>query len=149
MGNVVGINELCRHLDTNREGIHRMVEQGVIVRLPDGRYDQDEARVAYLRHLRERKSVDSPERARFEAARAAREEMKAKKLAGELCYTREFEEAWTAVTGYMVAGIVAIPARCTRDVALRAVIEKQLDAWRTDVADYFKRKAEELEGKAA
>jgi phage terminase Nu1 subunit (DNA packaging protein) len=144
MGKAVGVNELARHLATNREGIARLVEQGVIMRQPDGKYDIDDCRVAYLKHLRERKAVVSPERARFEQARAQREEMKARKLAGELCWTRDLNDAWVALIGYIVAGLVAIPARCTRDVALRRTIEAELDAWRTDVANEFERRASEL-----
>ena len=51
---VVTVTALSLHLDVSREQITRLEKQGVIDRLPSGNFDQDECRVRYLRHLRER-----------------------------------------------------------------------------------------------
>jgi hypothetical protein len=41
MATIVGVSELALHLCTNREGLKRLEEAGVIQRLPDGKsYDQ-------------------------------------------------------------------------------------------------------------
>jgi hypothetical protein len=80
------------------------------------------------------------------AARAELAQLRAKKLAGELCYVRDFTNAFVELIGHMSAGAVPIPARCTRDIALRGRIEKELDLWRHDAADYLEREAAELSG---
>jgi hypothetical protein len=43
--------------------------------------------------------------------------MKAKKLAGELCWTRDFDEAWTAVMG-AIRAITPASSRSTSRSAL-------------------------------
>jgi hypothetical protein len=45
-------SELSRHLDVSREQVRRLVAQGLIERLPDGRFDLDRCRQSYIRHLR-------------------------------------------------------------------------------------------------
>ena len=65
-------------------------------------------------------------------------------MAGQLCRVSDFHEAHDALLLYMVAGLTAIPARCSRDLAMRKTIQAELNAWRGAVADGFKRRAEEL-----
>ena len=144
--NTISSEELRRVTGFAKSSLTELEHSGMIARSAKDVWPI-ETLAKLFAHLRERKIVVSPERARFEQARAAREEMKAAQLAGELCRTKDFEDAWTRCHRLQVAGIVAIPARCTRDTALRRAIERELDAWRTDVADYFKRRADELEGK--
>jgi hypothetical protein len=148
MGTIVGVNELARHLCTNREGLKRLEEQGVIARLPDGKsYDQEDCRRRYLEHLRSRPTARSSKQDALYEARAALAQLRAKKLAGELCHVSDFDDAWTEVIGYLLAALVGFPARIIRDVALRRTIEQELDRLRHDVCDHFRRRADELEGK--
>jgi phage terminase Nu1 subunit (DNA packaging protein) len=144
-------NEICKLAAISKQYLGRLESNGIVGRSGRGQWPLVGTLNALFADARARSAAHSEARARWEAARAAREEMKAKKLTGELCWTKDFDDAWTEIMGYMLGGIVAIPACCTRDVALRHVIEEQLDAWRADVADYFKRRADELEckGKAA
>ena len=140
--------ELCELVDLTKGRISHLQSAGVIKPVGRDCWRLIETVRALVNEARERTRIAaSPERARWEAARAQREEMKAKQLVGELCRTKDFDDAWVEVIGYMVAGITAIPARCTRDRVLRRTIEAQLDAWRVDVANYFQRRADELEGK--
>lgn len=140
------LQELTKY---SRPAIVELEQQNVIKRVDRDTWPMPATMAALVVHLRERvrKTAVSDERSRWEAARAQREELRAKKLAGELCLVSDFRDAWVDVVGYMVAGLTAVPARCSRDVAMRHTIEKELDAWRTDVANYFERRAAELEGK--
>jgi phage terminase Nu1 subunit (DNA packaging protein) len=130
----------------SKAAIIKFEQEGLISRTAKDTWPIDTV-TKLIAHLRERRSVVSPERARFEQARAQREEMKARQLAGELCRVKDFDEAWTEVIGYVLAGFVSLPARMTRDVALRRDIERELDRFRTDMSDHFLRRAAELEGK--
>jgi phage terminase Nu1 subunit (DNA packaging protein) len=142
-------NELVKLSGYAKSSLTALQQQGVIERIGPDTWPT-EAITKLIAHLRERKPVVSTEREKFERARAAREQMKAEQMAGSLCKTSDFHEAWDALIGYTVAGLVAIPARCTRDLGLRQVIQKELDAWRSNVANEFKRRAEELgKGSAA
>jgi hypothetical protein len=101
---VANVTQLAQHFDCSREQIARLEKQGVIERLADGDgFDLDQSRIRYLRHLRERKSTGGRSRERYDAARAAREEMKAQQLAGTLCKTSDFDEAWTLVIGAVLS----------------------------------------------
>jgi hypothetical protein len=51
-GVLVSAVAMARHLCCVRSYLQKLVEQGVIERLADGRFDQDQSRKAYLTHLR-------------------------------------------------------------------------------------------------
>ena len=50
---VVSARQLAKHLDLTHQRIGQLVDEHVLVQLPNGRYDQDDARVRYLRWLRD------------------------------------------------------------------------------------------------
>jgi hypothetical protein len=52
-GAVVSSAALAKHFDCVPSYIRKLVEQGVIERRSDGRFDQDACRSKYLAHLRE------------------------------------------------------------------------------------------------
>ena len=97
--------------------------------------------------LRERKPAVSEQRMRWEQARAAREELKAQQLAGTLCKTSDFDDAWLMLIGALLSRLVALPNRVTRDLALRKRIEHEIDQLRREVADEAEKWASELGGK--
>ena len=135
---------LAAHLFCSREAITRLEKQHVLQRLPDGGYDLDDCRRRVLEHLRERRPVVSTERQKFEKARAEREGMRAKLMAGQLCWTRDFGEAIDDVFGFLIPRLVALPARVTRDLALRKLWDKEIIALRNEVSVYCKKRADEL-----
>ena len=55
----VTATQLGRHLDLTRQRIRQLVGDHVIAQLPNGRFDQNDCRLRYLRWLRdpERRSV--------------------------------------------------------------------------------------------
>ena len=48
-GSSVTATQLGRHLDLSRQRVQQLVDEYVITRLPDGRFDQDDSRVRYMR----------------------------------------------------------------------------------------------------
>jgi hypothetical protein len=60
-GSSVTATQLGRHLDLSRQRIRQLVDEHVIAQLPNGRFDQNDARIRYLRWLRdpERRSAKS------------------------------------------------------------------------------------------
>jgi len=62
---------LARHLDLSRQRVQQLVDENVIVQQPNGRFDQDQCRVRYLRWLRdpERRSARSQADADFVRAK--------------------------------------------------------------------------------
>lgn len=51
-GDNVGASKLARHLDLTHPRIHQLVDEHVLERLPNGKFDLDDSRVRYIRWLR-------------------------------------------------------------------------------------------------
>jgi hypothetical protein len=51
-GDLVSGNALATHLGCTRQNVARLTAEGIIERRPDGRYNQDHARLKYIAHLR-------------------------------------------------------------------------------------------------
>jgi len=45
--------QLAKHLDLSRQRVQQLVDEHVIAQLPNGKFDQDACRIAYLRWLRD------------------------------------------------------------------------------------------------
>lgn len=141
---LVGVTELAEHLATNREGIARLIDQRVFKRRPDGKYDLDKCRVAYIEHLRKRPEA-SVGRRQFEAARAKREELRLKRECHEVCYTREFDQAVDQIAFSWLNHLAPVPARIGGpDLALRRRAEQELRTAQEAVSEDLKRLSETL-----
>jgi hypothetical protein len=71
---IVGAKKLAQHLDLTHPRIHQLAdEMHVLERLPDGRFNLDDARVRYIRWLRdaERRTAKSKVDSDFVRAKAA------------------------------------------------------------------------------
>jgi len=142
-------NELVKLSGYARSSLTALQQAGVIERVGPDTW-AIETLTAIIANLRERKPVVSTERQNFERARAQREQMKAELMAGTLCRTRDFSEATNDTFGFLISRLVALPARVTRDLALRKLWDKEIIALRIEVSEYCARRAAELgEGSAA
>lgn len=133
---LVSASELGRHLDLSRQRIGQLAAERVIPRDASGRYDLDAARVAYVRHLREA-AIASPataETARLQAAKARAVELRMAREEGELVETDAAVDLFSEIIGKLLAGLTGLPARVTRDPALRGRIEAEIEAIREAVA---------------
>jgi phage terminase Nu1 subunit (DNA packaging protein) len=139
----VTTNELVKLSGYAKSSITELQQRGIIERVGPDTW-AIETVTAIIAHLRERKPIVSNEREKFERARAQREQMKAELMAGTLCRTRDFGEAIDDVFGFLIPRLVALPARVTRDLALRKLWDKEIIALRTEVSAYCKKRAAEL-----
>ncbi|PSO17612.1 hypothetical protein [Bradyrhizobium sp. MOS002] len=129
----VSASALAQHLDCVRSYIDKLVEQGVITRLADGRFDQDQCRAGYLKHLREARKL-SPRGAADVALQQAKAELVQLRVAerkGALMPGVEHEARVEAIAGVVLSALSAMPAQCAPVGDLPA--RRKLERWVTDV----------------
>jgi hypothetical protein len=143
----VSATQLGNHLDLSRQRIAVLADvEHVIVRLPNGLFDQDEAGLRYLRWLRdpERRSARTQADADFVKAKT---EMRQRKLAekrGELVRQSDVAALIDQLVGITLTAMSSMPARWPRgDLATRRCIERVMFEVRTEIANIAKRKADE------
>lgn len=120
------ISALAAHLDLSRTRIRQLVAEGVIA--PDATLDG--GRVAYLRHLREaatRRADAGEDARRLAAARARAIELRTAREEGELVPAEEAVALTTLLVGELVTALDNLPARCSRDPAIRDRIEAEIN----------------------
>jgi hypothetical protein len=142
----VTASALGRHLDLSRQRIVQLSDEGVIERRADGRFDQDAARVAYLRWLRseDRRAVRSEADGRLRDARTREVELRIAEREHRLIDMVEHEAVLAEVIGMVVAAMDGLPARITRDLRLRAVIEAEINDTLNRAAAVAEARAREL-----
>jgi len=133
----VSATKLGEHLDLSRQRIASLVSEGVIERRPDGRFNLDGNRVAYIRWLRspERRSVRSEAASEFQREKARFLALKIAQLEGRLIEYAEAEAAIDFLMGTVLSELGSLPVRVTRDLTLRQVIETEVLAIRHRLAD--------------
>lgn len=99
--------ELAGHLDLSTTKVKEYIGSGVI---PRGA-TLDVARVAYIRHLRERKGGVTDERDRLDAARADLAELDLAVRRGELVRRQDVIDLWAARIAACKTRLRAIPKR--------------------------------------
>jgi hypothetical protein len=128
----VGVSQvtLAKHLDISQQRVAQFVAEGIFPRLPDGKLDRDVCRVIYIRWLRDetRKSSASEAATRVQHARALEIEVRTARELSKLVPTEDVL-AWNAeILGTLRAELTGVPAASTRDLEMRAEIEKQINA---------------------
>lgn len=115
----------------------------------DRAYGIDACRLAYIRHLRARRSHAADDRLR--SARAMAIELRTQREAYTLVQRKESLAVVDAVVGRLLFHLITLPVRCTRDLQLRQTIEGEINRARKATADECERQARSLEttGKAA
>jgi hypothetical protein len=100
---------------------------------------------ALLAETRARSAELNEARLQLEKAKAKALKLRTAREAGELAPLSEWRDAITIVTGKMVAALVGLPARFTRDIAERARLEGVIGALRSDVSNWLEAEAARLE----
>ena len=138
--------KLAAHLDLSLQRITQLTNiEHVLTKLPNGKYDQDACRVAYLRWLRdpERRTARSKADAEFTAAKA---ELIRLRVAEKKRVLIEFEEAREVAEKIVTTTVVAMGGMAARiggaDMNLRRKIEDAVFETRTKIADQFQAFAE-------
>jgi phage terminase Nu1 subunit (DNA packaging protein) len=130
-GKTPGVSQLqvAQHLDISQPRVAQFVAEGVFKPLPNRKLDLDACRIAYVRWLRDetRKSSQSAAAARVQDARAKAIELRTAREDGKLIPVDDLEIWMTETLGIFRSALWGLPAASTRDLTLRAEIQKHLD----------------------
>ena len=143
----VTATQLGRHLDLTRQRIRQLVGDHVIAQLPNGRFDQNDCRLRYLRWLRdpERRSVRTQADAEHVKAKTEMLQLKLAEKRGELVRQSDVDALIDELVGVTLTAMSSMPARCAPrgDLAVRRCIEQVVFEVRTEIANTAQRKADE------
>ena len=123
---------LGRCIDVTRQRVGQLADEGVLPRMADGSFDREACTVAYIRLLRSERSANtqSASATRVQDARAdeiaMRIEERTKALVAEA--RSEALAAVDEVAGGLKADLMALPARLTKDLALRRRLEEEIES---------------------
>ncbi len=134
-------------LKVDRTVVARLASEGFLSKLADGRYDEREALLGYIRHLRERAKERAPSAAqsRLQDARAKKLELEMSVRSGELIPLDDAMAGVDFVIGGLRIAFAGLPARVTREVDLRRKIEAEIDACLTAACDNLNKTREAIE----
>jgi hypothetical protein len=111
---LVTASALATHLCCVRPYINKLVDQGVIERRDDGKFDQDVCRAKYLTHLRaeRRQSPRSAADAEFTAAKAELIRIRIAEKKRELVRQDEVDALIEGMLGTVLTAMSSMPAQC-------------------------------------
>lgn len=134
---IVTATALGAHLDLTRQRVTQLVNENIISRRADGRFDLNQSRVSYIRWLRgtERRSVRAEADVQYRKLRARGVELRIAELEGRLIEITDMEEVVDEFAGIIRSELAGLPARVTRDLILRRTIEQAIDDILYRVAD--------------
>jgi hypothetical protein len=139
-GSSVTATQLGRHLDLSRQRVQQLVDEHVIARLPNGRFDQDDSRVRYLRWLREPERRSARTQADAEHVRAKTEmlQLRLMEKRGDLVRQSDVDALIDEIVGVTLTAMSSMPARCAPrgDFATRRCIEQVVFEVRTEIAQH-------------
>lgn len=126
MNSVTG-TALAAHLATTRETIGDYLANGVIVKLTDGKYDQDDCRVRVLRYLRARSagrtgtgdSSLSTERAALTREQTAAAKIKNAAARGDLASLADIQQYLIGLFAVFRERILTIPGKLSDTLSMR------------------------------
>ena len=117
---------LARHFGITRQAVDVLASTGVIERrAADHKFDQDQSRLKYFAHLRaeHRRSPRLQADAAHIAAKAEMLQIKIMQQRRELVLQSDVTAMFDQVCGIMLTALSGLPARCSRDPAVRRNIE--------------------------
>lgn len=133
--------------DLTHQRIHQLVDEHVIVRLPGGRFDMDDARIRYLRWQRdpERRSARTQADAEHVKAKTELLQLRLMEKRHELVRQTDVDALIDGIVGVTLTAVSSMPARCAPrgDLATRRCIEQVVFEVTTEIANIAQRKADE------
>jgi len=130
----------------SKQYLHTLEQERVVSRIGRDQWLLAPTIRSLIAHLR-----SENRRGQRGVANARLADMKAQALAvrlqretNELVPFDQVQEALDMVLGTLITGLMSVPARCTRDVGLRRIIETEIDAARLAACAEYKRHAEAL-----
>jgi hypothetical protein len=121
---------LAKHLDISQQRVAQFAAEGIFPRLSDGTLDQGVCRVIYIRWLRDetRKSSTSEAARRVQDARAVEIELRTQRELNKLIEVEEVQAFLSDTIGTLRSELSGIAAASSRDLEVRAAIERNVDA---------------------
>jgi hypothetical protein len=138
---------VAAHLGLSRTAARDLEIQGVLSRAAG----LDACRLAYLRHLRSRRSGQGQAETALRQARAREVELRTAERAHKLCETEEMIGAMEQILAKFVMKLDAVAPRATRDLEIRRQIQASINTARNEYADELAKQAAAFRatGKAA
>lgn len=138
---------LGKHFDCAPAYIRKLVEQGVIEKKSDGRYDLDQCRSKYLAHLRAERKL-SPKGAadtEFTAAKAELIRIRVMEKKRELVKQSDVDELIDGIAGVLLSTLSMMPAQCAPvgDLPMRRRLEQWVFQTRKALAGVFTKMGDE------
>jgi phage terminase Nu1 subunit (DNA packaging protein) len=121
---------LAKYLDLSHRRVQQLADEKILPRLPNGNFDLDACRVAYIRYLRDegRRVSKTAAASRTQELRGDEIELRLARERGKLIEFEEVELFITDITAALSAELSGVPAGCTRDLDLRKTIEERQHA---------------------
>jgi len=122
-------SQVAQHLDVSQPRVAQFVAEGVFKPLPTRKLDLDACRISYIRWLRDetRKSSQSAAAARVQDARAKAIELRTAREEARLIPLESVQAVVAEILGTYRYELTGIAAAASRDLAVRAEINRHLD----------------------
>ncbi len=135
--------QVAEHLDISQPRVAQFVGEGIFKPLASRKLDLDASRITYIRWLRDetRKSTQSAAAARVQDARAKAIELRTAREEGRLWEAEEVSAIIADILGTFRHELGGVAAASTRDLNIRAAIDKQFD----DAMDRCRKRFERAE----
>jgi hypothetical protein len=142
---------LAVHLGLTQTRIAQLAAEGVIPKPPSGGFDLDTCRLAYLNWLRDpsRRAARSEAASSLIAAKAFDIEVRTKQRLNRLVPIEVYDEMIDDLAGMVRSEFAGLAAACTRDLTMRRIIDREVNARLRRIAELALAKAIRLEAEAA
>ena len=131
----VSTRALCDTLTITRQMLAKLIDGGYVERLGKDRFNLVHAVRGYIKFLRDARRSKSEAEARVRDLRAQEIEVRTAARLGKLVAIEEFDDMVSIIGGLFLSELAGMPARVTRDLALRRLIERDVHGIRERVAD--------------
>ena len=120
----VSSSVLGRHLDLTYQRVLQLADEHVIERLPSGRFNMDDARLRYIRWLRdpERRSARAQADAEHVKAKTEMLQLKLAEKRRELVRQSDVDALIDELVGVTLTAMSSMPARCAPVAILRPAV---------------------------
>jgi len=143
---LVSGNALAEHLCCVRSYVQKLVQQGVLERRDDGRFDQDLCRSKYIAHLRteRQRSPKSEADTAFQQAKTALIRLRIEEKQRVLMPVIKHDAFVERLVGLFLTGLSGFAAQIGgRDIAKRRAVEQVVHGLRVQIAEAANKLADE------
>lgn len=128
-GLLIGLADAATLIGKSETHVLTLVREGLLKRAGRGQYRPAEVAQAALKYREsdDRRSSQTEERKRLDAAKARGEELRAAQQEHRLVEMEDVEAVFTDILGTYRSELSGVPAASTRDLSVRSKIEKHLN----------------------